>query len=178
MTHTKYPPVVIVDENDNEIGSAMLSEVWQKGLYHRVVAVFVEDSKNRILLQLRGSNVGIYPNCWDQAAGGHVDEKNSYKQAAIDELKEELGISNAMLKLLGTFRSNNKLGDGRIINQFERVYLVKVPYDIDIKIEKKEIDKVEWFTVEELITLATNIPNQLTPGLLYCLRKYYPKIGI
>lgn len=32
----KYPQVVVTDENDNVVGSAMLDEVWQKGLYHRI----------------------------------------------------------------------------------------------------------------------------------------------
>lgn len=63
-----YPPVVVVDENDNEIGSAPLAEVWKKGLYHRIVSVFVQDDKGRMLLQKRGADAKIYPNCWDQAA--------------------------------------------------------------------------------------------------------------
>ncbi len=49
----KYPPVIVVDENDHEIGSAMLAEVWQKGLYHRGVSIFVLDDQGRMLLQLR-----------------------------------------------------------------------------------------------------------------------------
>lgn len=45
----------------------MLAEVWQKGL-HRIASVFVEDDQGRMLLQRRGPNVKVYPNCWDQAA--------------------------------------------------------------------------------------------------------------
>lgn len=135
MTTANCPPIVVVDENDNEIGSAMLAEAWEKGLYHRIVSIFVMDYRGRILLQLRGPNVKIYPNCWDQAAGGHVDEGFSYDQAAVNELAEELDIRDVPLKLLGTFRTNNKLDDGRIINQFERVYLAKVPQGVDPNIQ-------------------------------------------
>jgi isopentenyldiphosphate isomerase len=128
-----YPPVVVVDENDNEIGSAPLAEVWQKGLYHRIVAVFIEDDQGRMLLQLRGPNVSVYPNCWDQAAGGHVDEGQSYDQAAINELAEEIGLHNVALTTLGTYRSSRQDGEC-IINQFERVYLVRVPHDVVLQL--------------------------------------------
>src|ERR1700761_8079350 len=101
-----YPPVVVVDENDNEVGSAMLADVWQKGLYHRVVSIYVLDEQGSMLLQFRTPTVKIYPSCWDPAAGGHVDEGCSYDQAATAELAEELGLRNISLKTLGTLRPN------------------------------------------------------------------------
>jgi isopentenyl-diphosphate delta-isomerase type 1 len=168
-----YPPVVIVDENDTEIGTAPLAEVWQKGLYHRIVSVFVQDDHGRMLLQLRGSQVKIYPSCWDQAAGGHVDAGQTYDQAAANELVEELGLQDVTLKVLGTFRSNNKLDDGRIINQFERVYVVRVPHDVVLKPDADEVSKLQWFTPAELKVSITERPEVFTPGLLYGLREYF-----
>lgn len=169
-----YPPVVIVDEEDNEIGSASLTEVWQKGLYHRVASIFVQDEQGCMLLQLRGPNVAVYPNCWDQAAGGHVDEGQTYDQAARNELAEEIGITDVDLTPLGTFRSNNKEGD-RIINQFERVYLARIPHDITLHPEAKEVNKLQWFTQEELKREIAERPETFTPGLLYGLREYFPQ---
>jgi isopentenyl-diphosphate Delta-isomerase len=175
---SNYPPVVVVDENDNEIGSAMLAEVWQKGFYHRIVSIFVTDGQGRMLLQLRGAQVKIYPNCWDQAAGGHVDEGFSYDQAAANELAEELGVHNVPLKQLGTFRSNDKLDDGRIINQFERVYLAELSDGTELKLQADEVSKVQWFTAAELKALISQHPERFTSGLLYCLREYFPAFGV
>lgn len=169
-----YPPVVVVDEHDNEVGSAMLAEVWQKGLYHRIVSVFVQDDWGRMLLQLRGPQVGIYPNCWDQAAGGHVDEGQSYDQAATNELTEETGLHNVALTLLGTYRTNNQSDDGRTINRFERVYAAQVPHDAVLHPEAKEVSRLQWFTPAELVALITNHPEKITPGLLYGLQQHYP----
>ena len=178
MTDKRYPPVVVVDETDNEIGSAMLAEVWRDGLYHRIVSIFVIDNQGRMLLQLRGPNVKLYANCWDQAAGGHVDAGFSYEQAAINELAEELGIHDMPLKSLGTFRTNNKLDDGRTINQFESVYLVKLPQDTKLNLEADELSKTKWFTPTELKTLASRNPKDFTPGLLYALRRFFPEFAI
>jgi isopentenyl-diphosphate delta-isomerase type 1 len=167
-----YPPVVIVDEQDNEIGTAMLSEAWQRGLYHRIVSVFVQDDQGRMLLQLRSPNVAVYPNCWDQAAGGHVDAGQTYDQAAHNELLEEIGIEDTELTVLGTFRSNNREGD-RIINQFERSYLAQVPHDIALRPEAEEVSSLRWFTPEELKQEVAERRESFTPGLLHCLNLYF-----
>lgn len=173
----KRPPVVIVDENDNETGTAPLAEVWQKGLYHRIASIFIEDEQGRMLLQLRSPEVRLYPRCWDQAAGGHVDAGQSYDQAAANEMAEELGLSDFALTPLGTFRSNNTLEDGRIINQFERVYLARIPSGAKLKLEAEEVSKVRWFTPAELKKEIAEHPEAFTPGLLYGLQKYFPSFA-
>lgn len=169
----QYPPVVVVDDSDNEIGSALLTDVWKDGLYHRIVAVFIEDDLGRMLLQLRGPNVKVYPNCWDQAAGGHVDEGCSYDQAAANEVAEELGLLDIKLTVIATYRSNN-VDAGRTINQFERVYSVRVPHDIELHPEATEISKLQWFTPPELKSQIAAHPDEFTAGLRYVLGKYFP----
>lgn len=170
-----FPPVVIVDETDREIGSAMLAEVWQKGFYHRIAVVFVLDDSGRMLLQLRGSEVKIYPGRWDQAAGGHVDEGYSYDQTAQKELAEETGIEGVELVPLGTFQTSNPFGDGRISNEFERVYLARVPGNIALKPELSEVSQLKWHTRNEIKSLLTTRPDQLTPGLIEALARFFPE---
>lgn len=179
MTNTKqkYPPVIVVDDNDNEIGSAMLAEVWQKGLYHRVVSVFIQDDQGRMLLQLRSPSVGIYPNCWDQAVGGHVDEGQTYEQTAHKEAEEELGLVNLSLQHLGTFQLNKTLDDGRIINQFERVYLARVSHDVELKPDPGEVGKLQWLSAPELRQQVATQPEMFTPGLRHALRQYFPSFS-
>lgn len=171
----KYPPVVVVDENDNETGSAMLAEVWQKGLYHRVVAVHVLDDEGRMLLQLRSPNVGFCPNCWDQAVGGHVDEGFGYEQTAAKETAEEIGLHDVPLREMGTYRAEYTLDDGRKVNQFERVYAAYVPHDIVLKSDPEEVAELRWFTPHELKQRVTASPAEFTPGFLHGLRAYFPE---
>lgn len=172
VSTAKYPPVVVVDENDNEIGSAMLDEVHQKGLYHRIVTVLVEDEDGHMLLQLRGPNVKVFPNRWDQAAGGHIDIGQSYEQAALLEASEELGLDDITLKLLGTHRTNSKEGD-RIINQFERAYLVRIARSTQLTPQLDEVSALQWFEPRDLKEQTTKYPEKFTPGLLYCLKTYF-----
>lgn len=171
----KYPPVVVVDEDDNETGSAMLAEVWQKGLYHRVVAIFVVDDRGRMLLQLRSPHVGFYPGCWDQAVGGHVDEGFDYEQTAVKEAEEETGLQDIQLQTLGTQYLHETLPDGRIINQFERVYVAHVPHTVGLRPEPEEVAELRWFTPAELSALLAEHPGRFTPGLVHSLRRHFPE---
>jgi isopentenyl-diphosphate Delta-isomerase len=174
MPEIKYPPVVIVDESDNEIGTAMLADAWQQGLYHRIVAIFIIDDQRRMLLQLRCPNVKVYPNRWDQAAGGHVDEGQTYEIAAANELAEELGLHSMSLIEMGTHKSHAQDGN-RIINQFERVYKAEVASDTNLNPEESEITELKWFTSSKLKALIAQKPDSLTPGLLYDIEHYFPE---
>ncbi|HSX06596.1 MAG TPA: NUDIX domain-containing protein [Candidatus Saccharimonadia bacterium] len=173
MTPHTYPPVITVDEHDNEIGSAMLSEVWEKGLYHRIASVFIIDEQGKMLLQHRGPNVKAYPNSWDQAAGGHVDAGQTYESTAITEAAEELGLHNLVLTTLGTYRSNHQEGK-QIINQFERVFSALIPSDTMLQPEAAELSDLQWFTSVELKALIGAQSEKFTPGLLYDLEHYFP----
>ncbi len=176
MSGIQYPPVVVVDENDNEIGSAMLTEVLEKGLYHRIVSVFVQDESGRMLLQLRGPEVKVFPNCWDQAAGGHVDVGHTYEQTAINEAEEELGLRDIKLEILGTHCSNTPDGN-RVVNEFERAFLVQIPHGTPLKPQADEITSLRWVEPAELKSATMEHPEEFTPGLLYCLKTYFPDLS-
>ena len=66
------------------------------------VHIILFNKKSEIMICKRSSNKKTYPNKITSSAGGHVEQGESYKAAAIRELKEELGIK-AFLKDLGRF---------------------------------------------------------------------------
>lgn len=103
-----------------------------------------------------------------------MDEGCSYEQTALHELSEELGVHDAPLETLGTFRSNATLDDGRIINQFEHAYLARVPHGTALQPDPEEVSGVQWFTPAELKAQIARRPEAYTPGLLQALRMYFP----
>jgi isopentenyldiphosphate isomerase len=153
----------------------MLADVLGKGLFHRVVSVFVQDDQGRMLLQLRGSHVAVYPNCWDQAAGGTVDEGCTYEQTAVQELAEELGLHDVQLKKLGVFKIQDTLHDGRANNQFECTFIAHVPHGVELRKREQEVAKLQWFRPDELRALVTERPETCAPGFLHALRQYFPE---
>ena len=98
----------IVDENDQIIGQATRDQVHgNPGLMHRVVHILVFNSQNELYLQKRGIHKDVQPGKWDTSVGGHVDKGESYIDAAVREMEEELGIIGANLTYLYKYRLRN-----------------------------------------------------------------------
>ena len=98
--------VQIVDENDKPIAAASKQEAWDHGLRHRVVRVMIINDSGDILLQRRSPDKDIFPDCWDNSAAGHVEPDEDYLDAALREVKEEIGLDNLQLKQIGKYASD------------------------------------------------------------------------
>lgn len=166
-----YPPVIVVDNQDNETGLAMLAEVWNKGLYHRTVRIMAEDGKGNILLQKRSANMVIFPGCWDNSAAGHVDRGMTYNTAALQEVAEELGIEAAGLAEIGYFLAEDDY-HGKRMNQFSKVYRLRLEA-IPATKDAHEVAELAWFSIAEAKQMAQEHPEQLTFGLYHVLTKLY-----
>src|SRR3989338_5228619 len=99
--------ICIVDEENNEIGKASTKEAHEKKLLHRASYVMLVNKEGKILLQKRVA-MKTYPHMWTMSASGHVDQGESYEEAAHRELKEELGISTR-LKKIGIFLKKDNI---------------------------------------------------------------------
>ncbi len=167
-----YPPIQIVDEQDRPIGGASIDEAREKGLYHRIARIMVEDNQGRVLLQFRNNKVVAYPNCWDNSAAGHVDEGETYEQAAYRELDEEIGLRNVQLEEVGTYISHQTNGDQQT-NRFNKVYKAQVSDDTVFLLQPEEVAEVKWFTVSEVHKMIKNYPEVITDGLEDVFARYY-----
>lgn len=130
----------IVNENDEVIGQATKEEVAAKGLICRVSFIMLVNSKGELLLHQRSANKKAYPLYWSGAAAGHLIRGETYEQAAIRELKEELGVE-AELEFVGKFFSEEDR---------EMVGVFLGHYDGPIKIEPMEVERVEYHRPERL----------------------------
>lgn len=80
--------VDVVDEKNSVIGSASVAEAHEKRLLHRVAGVFVFDSDGLLYLQ-----TGNKYDKLDLPVGGHVQQGESYEDAAKREMLEEIGLT-------------------------------------------------------------------------------------
>lgn len=76
----------VVNDKDEQVGTATFSQVHEKGLLHREAYLYIT-SNGRVLLQRRADN-----DKWDTTSAGHCTPGEAYVDAAIREYKEELGI--------------------------------------------------------------------------------------
>ena len=80
-------------ENGIPTGTSLLKdEAHKKGLFHPTVHIWFYTKKGCILLQQRSKHKETFPSFWDVSVAGHVLSGESILQAAIREVKEEIGL--------------------------------------------------------------------------------------
>lgn len=160
-----------VDEQDKVIGTATKHEAHQKGLRHRIVRVSVEDTNGLILLQKRHAAKKLYPDCWDNAASGHVESGEEYLGAAERELSEELGIV-APLTEVKYYQSHGRF-EWRTLNRFNKLYKAVVPVGTTCSLQEDEVAEVRWVDRQELRELVQRHHDELADGLVEVYEALY-----
>jgi len=155
----------IVDENNEVVGSASYTEVYEKRLNHRIAHVLLFNDKGEILLQMRSAKKEFRPGHWVTSAGGHVQTGESYEQAAKREMKEGLGVDVQLTKILDTPYDHYKM------RKFLEVFrgISEGPF----KINPEEVSGCRWFSVDDVRDMVKK--NQLIhPELAHVIEKLYP----
>jgi isopentenyldiphosphate isomerase len=94
--------VALVDPSGAVVGRAERAVVRRENLMHAATAVLVRDGQGRIYVHRRSPDKDWAPGAHDAAAGGVLTYGEDPRAAAERELEEELGISAAGLRPLGT----------------------------------------------------------------------------
>lgn len=151
---------IVVDKNDKVLGYRTRYDCHHnKQLIHRAVGIVVYNNKGQILVQKRSKNKDLHPNFYTISASGHVSKGQSYKQAALRELKEELGIKSTLKQ--------------------EKKFLAEMPQETEIDClfttiyegpfypNGEEIDEVRFVDRRWLKKMR----SKLTPGGILSLQK-------
>lgn len=84
--------VILVDANDNVIGSMEKLEAHQKGLLHRAFSVVLFNSAGKMLLQKRAAGKYHSAGLWTNTCCSHPQPGEPIADAARRRLFEEMGI--------------------------------------------------------------------------------------
>ena len=140
MAVKHYKNIQAVGEDGTTIAMQMTDAINQ-GLRRRGVQIFIFNESGQILLQKRGAQV-MQPNLLEQSAGGHVDEGETYYQAAVRELEEELNLSGYSLEEITTEFKTDDFVNG--------VYKLVVTDDISITVDPEEVTGATWYDLDTL----------------------------
>ncbi len=155
--------VDVVDEDDNVVSRATKNEVQRQGLRHRIVRVALEDFDGNILIQKRQQNIELYPDCWDNAASGHVDCGESYDDAAKRELYEEIGVMTKLTRVK-YYPSSGQFG-WRKLNRWNTLYRAVIPAETTLTLQVDEVADARWVSRTELRELVECRPGTIADGL-------------
>ena len=153
------PEVVLVNEQDVEIGRAAKSLAHQDGLLHRAFSVFVFDKSGRLMLQKRAADKYHSGGLWTNTCCSHQAPGETTTEAAHRRLHEEMGFDCALSPLF-EFYYKVRFENGIFEHEYDHVLFGF--YDQNPVINTQEVAQWSWASVPEIrADLQTN-PQKYT----------------
>lgn len=160
----------IVNEHNELIGQALRSTVHQTGALHRGVHIFLFTTEGRLLVQQRSRAQDTFPGALDCSVSEHLRVAESYLDAALRGLKEELGIDPLHLTRLVYFRMDYGPGDKMINELYQGIIRPQT-----VTINHDEIEHIRYYTLSDMIKLLEFGEVEFSPWFAQLLRWYLGK---
>jgi isopentenyl-diphosphate delta-isomerase len=151
--------VILVDENDNEIGIEEKMKAHEDAKLHRAFSIFIFNSKGEMLLQQRACDKYHSGCLWSNATCSHPRPGEQVEQAAHRRLKEEMGFDTELKKEFH-FIYKADFDHGLTEHEFDHVFLGQ--YDGPINLNADEADDYKWIDLESLQQDIKRNPDDYT----------------
>lgn len=161
---TVLDQATLVDEHDHQIGVMDKVEAHRgAGKRHRASSVFLFNKKGELLIQQRSKKKIVGALQWANTSCGNVRPGESCEECAYRRLREELGITTAIIRPLYIFEYHVKCNDR--FSEWEIDHVFVGEYDGKVKLNPDEVKKINWITIEQLTTCIHNDDKKYTPWL-------------
>lgn len=161
--------VILVNENDQEIGKMEKQEAHEKALLHRAFSIFVFNEKNELLLQQRALGKYHSAGLWTNTCCSHQRVGESTEMAAHRRLNEEMGF-DCELTTKTKFIYKAAFENG--LTEHELDYILVGNYNGDVVANKEEVESYKWVSLPWLIEDLKINPNNYTAWFSIILENY------
>ncbi len=151
--------VILVDENDNVLGSMEKMEAHRKPALHRAISVFIVNEKGEWLLQRRALQKYHSPGLWTNTCCSHPFPGETSIEAAHRRLKEEMGLQTD-LKEIFHFTYREELDNNLIEHELDHVFIGttnEIP-----ALNTSEVSNWKYINYEDLIADINKNPENYT----------------
>jgi len=159
--------VVMVDENDKEMGVAGLVEAHRgQGLKHRAFSLQlyrIVNGRKELLLQQRAVEKPVFPYYWANTCCYNMAPGESYATRAASRVKEEMGVIIDESKLNGLYKFSYYAPDveGWCENELDNVMVGE--WSGELQLNPEEAMDGKWVEWEELNKDIKNDPDKYAP---------------
>lgn len=167
--------VILVNENDEQIGLMPKMEAHEKALLHRAFSVFIFNDKNELMLQQRALDKYHSPGLWTNTCCSHQRDGESNIQAGKRRLQEEMGFV-VDLKESISFIYKAPFENGLTEHEYDHVLIGKYN-DVPI-INEDEVSHWKWMSLESVKDDMLLNPKLYTEWFKIIFEKFYQHINI
>ena len=165
--------VILVDENDQQIGLMEKIEAHEKALLHRAFSVFVLNSKNELMLQRRALHKYHSPGLWTNTCCSHQRDGETTMDAGLRRLQEEMGFVTPLQEKF-SFIDKAEFDNGLTEHEYDHVLLGH--FENEPVINRDEVAEWKWMPILEVKNDIENNPENYTPWFRIIFEKFYENL--
>jgi isopentenyl-diphosphate delta-isomerase len=167
--------VILVDENDRQIGVMPKLEAHKKAVLHRAFSVFIFNDKNELMLQQRTLKKYHSPGLWTNTCCSHQREGESNIEAGKRRLQEEMGFVTDLRESI-SFIYKAPFDNGLTEHEYDHVLIGH--YNDEPKIIEDEVANWKWIALDDVNTDLKTHPEHYTAWFKIIFDKFYNHINI
>lgn len=156
--------ILLVDEDDNPIGTGEKMDVHKRGLLHRAFSILIYNSKKEMLLQRRALSKYHCPGLWSNACCSHPRPGEHLLIAAKRRLNEEMGMVVPLKEVGIEFIYKVRIGE---LTEYEYDHLIYGQFDGEPQLNPEEAGDWKWMAFADIRRDMKSNPDAYTPW--FCL---------
>ena len=160
----------VVNDLDVVTTQVMRSLVHEQGLQHRGVHVFLFTHDGKMLIQKRSADRAASPSLLDCSVSEHVKAGESYHDAAIRGMREEMGAEGIAIKPIIKLKMNYGPND----NEISTVYRGLVD-PAEVKYDPSEIESIFYYSLDEINEMINKDKSKFCGWFVELMNWYYGK---
>ena len=171
----KEEHVILVNENNEQIGLMPKMEAHEKAVLHRAFSVFIFNDKNELMLQQRALSKYHSPGLWTNTCCSHQRDGESNIQAGKRRLMEEMGFVVDLQESI-SFIYKAPFDNGLTEHEYDHVLIGR--YNESPNINREEVADWKWIPLEA-VKMDMEVHSELyTAWFKIIFEKFYEHINI
>jgi isopentenyl-diphosphate delta-isomerase len=166
----KEENVILVNENDEQIGLMPKLEAHEKAQLHRAFSVFVLNDNNELMVQQRAHHKYHSPLLWTNTCCSHQRQGETNLGAGNRRLFEEMGFTTE-LKELFSFIYKAPFDNG--LTEHELDHVMMGYYNESPKINPDEVESWKWMPIDAVKDEMLRRPELYTVWFRIIFDEFY-----
>lgn len=164
--------VILVNEDDEVIGTMEKLEAHLKGVLHRAFSIFIFNDKLELLIHQRAFDKYHSPGLWTNTCCSHPYPNETSLDAANRRLQEEMGMQ---CELIEQFSFIYKERINETIEEYELDHVFLGNSNSNPKINTEEVAAYKWISLPDLKEQMLANPNDFTIWFKIIITSYIDK---